>query len=112
MELCLAFYSYDLISECAREGTRYAMVRGATCPTAASPTCEATAAQVNTYVSSISLPNLGGGTMTVDTTYPDGNESVGSRVQVKVTYAFPIQMPFVPKKALSMTSTSVMYIVQ
>ncbi len=112
MEMCLVFYSYDMISDCAREGTRYAMVRGATCPTSASPTCEVTASQVNSFVSAIKVPNLGGGTMTPATTYPDGNESPGSRVQVVVTYVFPIKMPFVPKNSLTMSSTSVMYIVQ
>ena len=31
MELCMAFYSYDMISESAREGTRYAMLLSSTC---------------------------------------------------------------------------------
>jgi hypothetical protein len=50
--------------------------------------------------------------MTVNTTYPDSNESPGSRVQVAVTYAFPFRVPFIPASTLTMTSTSVMYIVQ
>ncbi len=112
MELCLVFYAYDMISDCAREGTRYAMVRGASCPNTTTPTCEVTAAQVNSYVSALKVPNLGNGTMTVTTSYPDGNEAVGSRVQVKVSYVFPIKMPFVPKNSLNMASTSVMYILQ
>lgn len=112
MELCLMFYSYDMISESAREGTRYAMYRGASCPTSTSPTCEVTATQVNTYVSGLGWPNVGGGTITVATTYPSGNEAVGSLVQVKVTYVFPIKMPFVPRNAITMASTSEAYILQ
>jgi Flp pilus assembly protein TadG len=112
MEMCLAFYSRDMISECAREGTRYAMLHGASCPTSASPTCEATATQVNSYVTGLGWPNLAGGTMTVATTYPSGNEAVGSLVQVKVTYVFAIAMAFVPKNSLTMTSTSEAYILQ
>ena len=112
MEACLAVYSVDLISELACEGTRYAMVRGAACPNTTSPTCEVTASQVNSYVSAISLPNLARGTITIATTYPDGNEAVGSRVQVKVTYVFPISMPFVPKASSTMSTTSQMYIIQ
>jgi Flp pilus assembly protein TadG len=112
MEMCLMFYSYDMISESAREGTRYAMYRGATCPTSSNPTCEVTAAQVNTYVSGLGWPNLGAGTMTVATTYPSGNEAVGSLVQVKITYVFAIKMPFVPRNAISMSSTSEAYILQ
>jgi len=112
MEMCLAFYSHDMISECAREGTRYAAFHGASCPTSADPTCEATAAQVNTFVSGRNWPNIGGGTITVATSYPNGNEAKGSVVAVKVTYVFPIRMPFVPRNPLTMSSTSQMYIVQ
>jgi hypothetical protein len=112
MELCLAVYSIDLISELACEGTRYAMVRGAACPNTTSPTCEVSATQVNNYVSGIALPNLAAGTITVNTTYPDGNEAVGSRVRVQVTYVFPISMPFVPKASHTFSTTSQMYIIQ
>lgn len=112
MEMCLAFYTYDMISESAREGARYAMVHGASCPTSGNPTCEATATQVNTYVSGLGWPNIAGGTMTVSTTYPNGNEAVGSAVQVRVSYAFKITLAFVPKSTLNMSSTSLMYIIQ
>ena len=112
MELSLVFYTYNMISEAAREGTRYAMTRGATCPTSASPTCEVTAAQVNTYVSGLGWPNVGAGTMTPATSYPDGDEALGHRVRVTVTYVFPIKMPFVPKNSISMSTTSEMKIIQ
>ena len=112
MEICLAFYSRDMISESAREGTRYAKYHGASCPTSSNPTCEATATQVNSYVAGLGWPNLAGGAMTVATTYPSGNEAVGSLVQVKITYVFAIKMAFVPKSSLTMSSTSEAYIVQ
>jgi Flp pilus assembly protein TadG len=112
METCLAFYSYEMISEAAREGTRYAMVHGASCPNATSPTCEATATQVNTYVSNLGLVNAAGGTMTVNTTYPNGAEAVGDTVQVTVSYVLPIRMPYVPTASLKFSSTSVAYIIQ
>ena len=112
MEICLAVYSVDLISELACEGSRYAMVRGAACPNTTSPTCEVTATEVNSYVSAITMPNLARGTITVATSYPDGNEAVGSRVRVKVTYLFPITMPFVPTSSSTMSTTSQMYIIQ
>ncbi len=112
IEVCLAFYSKDMISECAREGTRYAIYHGSTCPTSSSPTCEATATDVNAFVNNLGWPNLGGGTMTVNTTYPDGNEAPGSLVQVSITYVFPIRLPFVPSSALSFSSASKMPILQ
>ena len=77
-----------------------------------------TAAQVNSHVSGIGLPNLGGGTMTVDTTYPgpggpgSGGDVVGQPVQVTITYTFPYKIPFVTNTSLTMSSKSVMYIIQ
>lgn len=112
IEICLAFYSYCMISESAREGTRYAIVRGATCQTSSGASCTASATTINNVVTHLSWPNLGSGTMSANTTYPDGNENTGSRVQVVVSYTFPYNIPFAPKGTVHMSSTSVMYIVQ
>lgn len=112
IQVCIATYTRGAISECAREGTRYAMVHGSSCQTASNASCTLAAAAINTYVSGASWPNIGGGTMTVNTTYPDVNENPGSRVQVAVTYAFPFRIPFIPSGTLTMHSTSVMYIAQ
>jgi len=112
IQVCIATYTRGALSECAREGTRYAMVHGSTCETPSNASCTLTASQMNTYVSSSTWPNVGGGAMTVNTTYPDGNENPGSRVQVTVAYAFPFRVPMIPASTLTMSSTSVMYIVQ
>lgn len=112
IELSLAFYTNCMISESAREGTRYAIVRGATCQTASGASCTATASAINSTVTSLKWPNLGNGTLSANTTFPDGNENPGSRVQVVVSYVFPYNIPFAPKGSLHMASTSVMYIVQ
>jgi Flp pilus assembly protein TadG len=112
IQVCMASYTRAALSECAREGTRYAMVHGSTCETPSSASCTMTASAINSYVSAEPWPKIGGGTMTVNTTYPDGNENPGSRAQVAVTYTFPFRVPFVPTSTLTMSSTSVMYIVQ
>jgi Flp pilus assembly protein TadG len=112
IQVCIATYTRSALSECAREGTRYAMVHGSTCETPSNTSCTVTASAMNTYVSSSTWPNVGGGTMTVSTTYPDGNENPGSRVQITVTYASPFRVPMIPASTLTMSSTSVMYIVQ
>jgi Flp pilus assembly protein TadG len=112
IQVSIAMYTRSAISESAREGTRYAMVHGASCLTAGSASCTLSAANINTYVSSNSMPNLGGGSQTVNTTYPDGNQNRGSRVQVTVAYAFPFRVPYIPASTLTMSSTSVMYITQ
>ena len=116
MQVCLAFYTYEWISESAREGTRYAIVHGSTCVTSGGSSCTATAAQVGTYIGKVGLPNLGGGTMSVDTVtadmFPDGDEAPGHHVKVQITYAFPYKIPFVLSRTLTMSSTSQMSIIQ
>jgi len=123
MEICLISYTHHLIAELAREGTHYASVHGASCPTTASPTCEVTYSQVNSYVKGLRIPNLGGGTMTVTTGYASsgstsftttGCESVGCSVKVTVSYVFPVVMPFVPKSNpnLALSASSVAVILQ
>lgn len=112
IEICLAFYSYCMISESAREGTRYAIVRGAACQTASGASCTASATTINNVVTNLGWPNLGNGKLSANTTYPDLNENTGSRVQVVVSYTFPYNIPFAPKGTIHMSSTSVMYIVQ
>jgi Flp pilus assembly protein TadG len=112
IEVSMALYMHQVLSECAREGTRYAMVRGSTCVNGSGSSCTTTAALVNSYVSGLTWPNIGGAPMVVSTTFPDGNQSPGSRVQVFVSYAFPFRVPFVPPTTLNMASTSVTYIVQ
>jgi Flp pilus assembly protein TadG len=111
--MCLAFYTYQAISEMAREGVRYAIVHGSSCETASGSSCEVTATQVNTYVQDLGLPNVGGGTMSVNTTFPDGGETPNAdRVEVTVSYAFPWHIPFSGSQSLSLSSTSEMYIIQ
>lgn len=106
MEACFTIYAKNMITECAREGTRYAMYRGSTCPTSSNPTCMVNAAQVNAYVSSLGWPNLAGGTMTVNTTYSKPTEAPGNYVQVQVNYSMPVKMPFVPVTTFELSSTS------
>jgi hypothetical protein len=101
-----------MISEVAREGTRFAMVRGSTCQLPSGASCSATAAQIQTFVSQIGYPNLGGGKMSTTASFPAGNNNPNSPVQIRVTYTFPIQLPFLPGNSLSMSSTSAMNILQ
>ena len=110
IEVCLMFYTYCMISECAREGTRYAAVHGSTCQTAALASCTASASDINKYVAQLGYPNLANGTMLVSTTFPDGSEVPGSHVQVAITYVFPITLAFVPGNAWKLNTSSTMTI--
>ena len=110
IEVCLMFYTYCMISECAREGTRYAAVHGSTCETAGLVSCTASADQVSSYVAQLGYPNLANGTMLVSTTFPDGSEVPGNHVQVTITYVFPVTLAFVPSSAWKMSTSSTMTI--
>lgn len=112
IEICLAFYTYCMICESAREGSRYAMVHGASCVTASQAPCTKSASDINAYVSGLGYPNLAGGTMTVDTSFPDGDQAAGSDVTITVSYSFPITLALVPSSVWTMSTSSTMSILQ
>jgi hypothetical protein len=121
MQMCLALYTYHFVSEAAREGTRYAMVRGSSC-TGFTSACPAQASDVQTYVRGIGFPGIVPADVTVTTTWPTTGSSCtpsslpcnnpGNLVQVIVQYRFPLSIPFVPSSSLTLTSTSKLAISQ
>ena len=122
IEICLALYTYHYISDAAREGTRYAIVRGSACEAPGNP-CPATAAEVQSYVQGLGFPGISSSAMTVTTAwsaYPVGGtcspsascNNPGNLVTVTVNYKFPLSIPFVPNSNISMSSTSAMVISQ
>ncbi len=130
MEGSLALYSYHFISNAAREGVRYAIVRGGTWSntTATSCTvtpsvsagCTATSTNVQDYVRSLAFPGINSANLLVTTTWystfggtsnPAYN-TPSNVVQVQVTYKFPFSVPFVPKATWNMSSQSEMEISQ
>jgi Flp pilus assembly protein TadG len=120
--MCLALYSYHFVAEAAREGARYAMVRGSSCTTYSGFTsaCPVTSAQVQTYVRSLGFPGISSSKMTVTTTWPTTGSACtpstspcnnpGNLVRVNASYQFFLSIPFVPTRTLTMTSTSQMVI--
>jgi Flp pilus assembly protein TadG len=118
IEVCVLYYTYESMSEAAREGTRYAMVRGSSCVTSGNASCEASVASVKSYVSGLPWAKVYGGSVTVTPSYPTNGacptntEAPGCPVQVNVTYTFPFNVPFVPSHSISMSSTSQTTIIQ
>lgn len=133
-EFSWASYSYHYVSDAAREGARYAIVRGSTScvNTPNLSNCNATAAQISTYVKGISYAGINPANLTVTTTWLTATTSTstgstvttwatcssgtcntpGYMVNVLVTYAFPLSIPFVPNRTISVNSTSQMVIQQ
>jgi Flp pilus assembly protein TadG len=134
-----ALYGYHWVAYAAREGTRWASVRGANC-SVAHPLpggCPATTGQVQAFVQSIRAPgiysvactglNVNPGCISVTTTWSglggDGldctnggltaTNSPGCMVQVQVNYTFPFTLPFIGAltgNGKTFTSTSQMII--
>jgi Flp pilus assembly protein TadG len=112
-----ALYTYHLVSNGARLGTRYAIVRGSSCTAAG---CPATSAGIQTYVRA-QAPGIDPNAMSVSATWPGnaGCSSVsaayngpGCVVAVRVQYPFRLIIPLMPSLTLNMTSTSQMVIAQ
>ena len=122
IEFSLALYTYNYVSDAARDGSRYAIVRGSSCSVLTN--CSATAAQIQSYVQSLGYPGMNSANTTVTTTWYSPSASApitwtlcgstcnapGDAVRVKVVYSFPLSIPFVPKSTLSLQSTSEMVI--
>ena len=135
-DLSLAFYTYHYVSDAAREGSRWAMVRGSkSCADTPSLTdCGATTDDISSYVKSLSYPGISSSNMTVsvstaeatNSTNSDGTSTTvwsttsndmtynvpGDQVTVKVSYAFPLSIPFWSMTTAHVSSTSSMVISQ
>jgi Flp pilus assembly protein TadG len=97
-EFGLASWTRNMVTDAARVGTRYAIVRGSESGRTTDSAAVSSYVQGRTELSPI----------TVTTTWPDGNKNSGSRVQVRVQYAFQRMGSFIP--ALTLSSTSKMVI--
>ena len=117
-----ALYVYHFVSYAARDGTRFAIVRGASCKTFTTA-CPAAASDVTNYLETTVLPpGINPTAMTVTTTWPGGNpgctdttqpyNSPGCVVKVNVKYNFSFFIPFIPHLTSTMSSTSQMVISQ
>lgn len=100
IEFGLATWAKNTAASDAREGARYAIVRGSTSPRIA------TADSVAKYVKSRS--SLDTTRMNVYTTW-NPNNKVGSTVSVSVTHTVPRRGPFIPAHKDSVTSKMVIY---
>jgi Flp pilus assembly protein TadG len=109
-EFSRALYTYHFISNAAREASRYAIVRGASCSSWASA-CPASAADIQSYVRSITPEGINPNAVTVTTTWTPNN-SPGNLVKVNVQYGFTFDLPFLPLGTMNMASDSQMVISQ
>jgi Flp pilus assembly protein TadG len=109
-----AMFTYDLVANAARIGSRYAMVRGTACTVSGCPT---SSASVQTYVRS-KVSGINTSQLAVTTSWQSSSltgcvtasEAPGCVVYTSVTY--PFRFALIPKYTFSFSSTSQMVISQ
>jgi Flp pilus assembly protein TadG len=134
-EAFMAVYAYHYASYAAREGARYAIVRGSDCSSdsGSMPGCGADQSAIQLYIYDLNFPGVnvnnvavnvawlsattsnGTTTWTACATGTPGTCNVpGNQVQVKVTYNNPMNIPFIPASLMPLyfSSTSTMVISQ
>jgi hypothetical protein len=122
IQMGLAAYSYHFISEAAREGARWAMVRGSAC-TSFTTACPAALTDIQNYVTGLAYPGITASAMTetaswcgpTSSTPPacsTGTNAPGQIVRVAVQYKFPVGIAFVPASTITMNAVSQMVISQ
>jgi Flp pilus assembly protein TadG len=116
MDFGKAMYTYAFIAQIAREGARWAIVRGSQCTLL--DDCNATSSQVQSYVRSLSegLTNPSNITVTATPgTCPPGSSgnAPGCQISVNVTYPYKLTLiPFLASTTINMSSSSQMVISQ
>jgi Flp pilus assembly protein TadG len=119
IQVSLALYAYNYVSDAAREATRYAMVRGTACT--GMPDCNADAATIQTFVRSVQYPGIDKNNLTAAAHWFRASQSApttwtvecavqcaqpGNAVQVQVTYTYPLYVPFWKDSSVNISSVS------
>jgi Flp pilus assembly protein TadG len=132
IEFGFALYTYQFVNEVARELTRYSIVRGSQCT--AMPNCgytDSTSTAQAYAQAAYNYPGMDMSKLTVTNTWyapvknsngtisswaacagGSGCNKPGYMVQVNVTYPFILNIPFVPSRNMSVSSSSSMVISQ
>jgi|SRR5580692_7466238 Flp pilus assembly protein TadG len=109
-------YTYAFVAQLARQGARYAIVRGSQC-SVLSNCPNVTSAQIQTYVQSLSEGATTASAISSTTTWTCPNnqsasENPGCTANVSVSYTFNPIFPYIKIGSLNLTSTSQMVISQ
>jgi Flp pilus assembly protein TadG len=130
-QVCLAMYTFTYVSDAAREGSRWAMVRGSqSCGDSSNnlPGCGAAPADVTAYVESLQYPAMNASNLTVNVSWltetTTGGAATwatcstapcnipGNEVRVQVLYQLPLYIPFWRDSSVQIGSQSTMVIQQ
>jgi Flp pilus assembly protein TadG len=130
MDVSRALYTEHFVVNAARQGVRYAIVRGSnftgtSCTTVSTANCAATQGNVVRYVKSLAPAGTSTANLTVTPTWPgtDGSGAVcvnavrtanssGCVANVNVTYSYSFMLPFLPANLMKLTSSASMTIAE
>jgi len=126
--VAMAFYTYEVVNEYARDATRYAMVHGANCNSPTNGNCSigtggAANTALKTYLNHEIFPGINGANLNVTATYapgpgatscnaPGSCNGAGDQVTVAVTYPYLYKVPLIPQRSFTMVGSSTMVIAQ
>lgn len=123
MELCVVLFMLNSVNEAARQGARWASVRGTsssvtssgttTCVNPHITTCPAQSSDIQNYVDTMPGMSASRTTVTVNwcnaagtsCTTTESNATPGNMVEVKVSYKFA-SVPYFSSTAITLTSTA------
>ncbi len=120
---CLALYTFNFVSDAAREATRWAVVRGGSCTLV--DHCPAASADVQNYIRGLGYPGMTASNLTATTSWLSASATApttwtscvgsgcnipGNAVQVQVTYIVPFDVPWWKTTSISISSKSQMVI--
>jgi hypothetical protein len=124
LQAAMMLYTYHYVAYAARQGSRYAMVRGSACdPSGGMDSCpSATGSQIQTHIRGLNFSGFDSSQLNVNVTWAAGPQGgacntgacndPGDQVKVTATYPFNLSIPFVPAATINMSSTSEMVIAQ
>jgi hypothetical protein len=92
-EMVMMVYTYSVLADAAKEGVRYAIVHGSnnSSPSGPSPGTTTGIVTAVTGYAQMSLHDVSA--ITINPSYPDGDNQAPHRVQVDVTYTY---IPYIP----------------
>jgi Flp pilus assembly protein TadG len=117
IEFSRAIYVYHTVSNAARLGSRWAIVRGSRCA-APLDDCNAASGDVQTYVRSQIAAGMDPNQLDVSATWQagnygcpsDGSNAPGCLVVVTATYPFGFALPWIAPQGLRISSSSQMIV--
>ena len=116
IEFGRVMYTYSFVAQLARQGARWAIVRGSQCTLL--DHCNAASSDVQTYVRGLNEGATNANNINVTATWPScppgsaATNAPGCTVSVNVKYTFNFLAPIVSKTSIAMSSTSLMVISQ